>query len=233
MSPKPDLIGKVLRIIGIVLMGLTAALNLLGGIGTTCVALDATRWGPRMAALAPVQWLYRLLVVAAIAAAVYAIWATVALARGKAQAYRNALIALVLGLIPATVQTITSQALRGSSAPENVRVYLGGFTLVVLLLFRLPPIWRRIGFTGGGSGGGWATPGGLALFVGGLVALTTPLWAGPTHIGPDGANWVSVLRLPLLAGGALLALAGAGVLWRAGRAKAHRPAEARRVEAVP
>ena len=28
--------------------------------------------------------------------------------------------------------------------------------------------------------------------------LTTLLWATPTHVGPDGANWVNVLRLPLL-----------------------------------
>jgi hypothetical protein len=36
--------GKIARIIGIVLLGLTAVITLLGGIGTTCVALNAANY---------------------------------------------------------------------------------------------------------------------------------------------------------------------------------------------
>jgi len=36
---------KLLRIVGIVLIGLTAAFTLMGGAGTTCVALDPTGFG--------------------------------------------------------------------------------------------------------------------------------------------------------------------------------------------
>ncbi|NQU30308.1 MAG: hypothetical protein HQ525_06535, partial [Anaerolineae bacterium] len=49
--------GKFLRFIGILLMGLTAAFTILGGVGTTCVALDATKY-EGMEAIAQFQWLY-------------------------------------------------------------------------------------------------------------------------------------------------------------------------------
>ncbi|MCZ7666958.1 MAG: hypothetical protein M5U34_06915 [Chloroflexi bacterium] len=35
---------KILRIIGIILLGVTAVITLLGGIGTTCVALNAANY---------------------------------------------------------------------------------------------------------------------------------------------------------------------------------------------
>ncbi len=49
--------GKILRIIGIVLLGVTAVITLLGGIGTTCVALNAANY-EGMEAIAQYQWLY-------------------------------------------------------------------------------------------------------------------------------------------------------------------------------
>ena len=44
--------GKFLRFIGIVFMGLTAAFTILGGVGTTCVALAAEKYDS-MLAIAP------------------------------------------------------------------------------------------------------------------------------------------------------------------------------------
>jgi hypothetical protein len=69
--------------------------------------------------------------------------------------------------------------------------------------------------------------------VGGLVVLTTLLWATPTHIGPDGANWVNVLRLPLLVGGSLLAFGGAALVWAANRRGRAVTAEDVRAEGQP
>ncbi len=204
--------GKALRTAGIVLFAAAAVFNLLGGIGTSCVALNPTGWSESMAKLAPYQWLYLVLMVGATAVAAWGIAVTIGLARGRRNAYRNALWVLLLSGILAAVQTYASIALRGKGAPQNMRYYFTTLVLVVFLLLRLPPVWRLInGFTGG-----WRTPTGLAAFIGGLIVLTTPLWATPTHIGPDGANWVNVLRTPLLAGGALLTLVGAGFLSRVG-----------------
>ena len=157
---------------------------------------------------------------------------TIGLARGKRHAYRDALIVLALSALFAGVQTFVSIALRGKGAPQNMRFYITTFTLVVFLLLRLPPIWKLIGgFQRGG--GDAATTGGLAAFVGGLVVLTTLLWATPTHIGPDGANWVNVLRLPLLAGGSLLAFGGAALVWAANRRGRAVIAEEARTEGQP
>lgn len=214
--------GKALRTAGIVLFAAAAAFNLLGGIGTSCVALNPTGWSESMAKLAPFQWLYILLMVGATAVAAWGIAVTIGLARGRRNAYRDALWVLLLSGILAGVQTYASIALRGKGAPQNMRYYFTTLVLVFFLLLRLPPLWRLInGFTGGK--GNWRTPTGLAAFVGGLIVLTTPLWATPTHIGPDGANWVNVLRAPLLAGGALLTLAGAGLLRHTSRSVQRNP----------
>ena len=220
MTSKPSSGGKVLRTLAIVLFALAAFFNLMGGIGTGCVALSPTKWGPAMAKLASYQWLYIVLMIGATAAAVWGILVMLRLARGRLGAYRDALLVLALSGLFAGVQTFASIALRGKGAPQNMRFYLTLFVLAVFLLLRLPPVWRLInGFLGRG-GGGWQTPAGLAAFTGGLVTLTTPLWATPTHIGPDGANWVGVRRSPLLAGGAILALGGALLVWLANRVTA-------------
>jgi hypothetical protein len=41
--------GRILRIVGIILMALMVEFNLIGGIGTACVALNPTGWRPAMA----------------------------------------------------------------------------------------------------------------------------------------------------------------------------------------
>jgi hypothetical protein len=228
-SQKPSALGKIIRILAIVLFAFTTFFNLMGGIGTSCVALNPTRWSPSMAKLAPYQWLYILLMITATAIAIWGILVTIALARGKGHAYRNALIVLALSALAAGVQTYASIALRGKGAPQNMRFYITLFTLIVFLILRLPPIWKRIGGFRRGGEADWQTPAGLAAFVGGLVALTTPIWADATHIGPDGAHWVNVLRLPLLLGGALLAFGGAALVWEVN----HRGEKQIREETAP
>ena len=164
----------------------------------------------------------RVLRISAIATSAWGIAVTVALARGRTDAYRNALIVLVISAIVAGVQTYVSVALRGKGAPQNMRFYLTTLVLIAFLVLRLPPIWKLIGGFTGGTKADFETMAGLAAFWGGLVALTTPLWASPTRIGPDGAQWVNVLRTPLLLGGALLTLTGSALLWRARRVEQRK-----------
>jgi len=217
MTSQPSTGGRILRIIAIILMAAATTFNLLGGIGTFCVASNPTAWGPAMAKLASYQWLYILLMVSAIVVSAWGIAVTIALARGKPNAYRDALIVLGVSMLLAGVQTFVSIALRGKGAPQNMRFYLTTLVLILFLLLRLPPIWKLIGGFAPSGRGDFATPAGLAAFWGGLIALTTPLWAGPTHIGPDGAQWVTVIRTPLLLGGALVMLVGIYILVWAGR----------------
>ena len=74
--------GKFLRFVGILLMGLTSALIILSGVGTTCVALDAAQYDG-MEAIAQYQWLYIFYVLAFIAFGIMGTRATISLVRGK------------------------------------------------------------------------------------------------------------------------------------------------------
>jgi hypothetical protein len=171
------------------------------------------------------KWLYILLLVIATAAAIWGIAVTVALARGKLHAYQDALIVLVISAVAAGAQTLVSQALRKSGAPQNMLFYLTLLVLAFTLLLRLPPICKYIGGFQHSGPGDFASPAGLAAFVGGLEAVTTPLWAAPSRIGPDGVNGVSVLRTPLVTTGAAGMILGVGLAWLASHKSAQRTAE--------
>jgi hypothetical protein len=208
MNPKPSIF---LRILAIVLLSLTAAMTLLGAIGTTCVAFNAEKYGPRMALMAPVKPILQALVFISLAAGLFGVFAIVRLARGREKAYLQNIIFLVSACAASGIQFYYSLSLRGSTAPNNVRLYLTGFTLLVLLLLRLPGIWARTGFGGHNTGTDTLQgSGGLALFLCGLVTITTPVWAAPTHI-IDGFNTANVLLWPLLGFGAIMMLLGG---WR-------------------
>lgn len=212
MNTKPS---PWLRILAIVLLSLTAGMTLLGAIGTTCVAFNAEKYGPRMAQLVPVKPIFQLLVFISLAAGLFGVYGIVRLARGRKNAFQQILVFLLVGLIASGVQYYYSLTLRGSTAPNNMRLYLTGLTLLVILLLRLPAIWQRTGLDGGGAprGGNPIGAGGMALFLCGLATITTPVWAAPTHL-IGGRNTANVLLWPLLAGGALLMLLGGWKLLR-------------------
>lgn len=199
----------VLRVITIVFLSLTAAMTLLGGAGTTCIAFNPENFGPKWAAFIAIKPIFQILVVVSIAAALYGIYSIVRLAKNHRGAYNAVLAFLVVGLLASAVQYYYSFTLRdGSTAPNNMRLYLTVLTLALFLLLKLPGVWQRTGFGGSPSAGGaGGLAGGVSLFLTGLITITTPLWAGPTHMVDD-VNTVGVLLWPLLVGGAALMLCG-------------------------
>jgi hypothetical protein len=203
------MLAKILRIVAILLLGLTAVVALLSGAGSTCVALGAEKYAS-MSALAPFKWLYVFYVLATLAASIYAIYATVELIKRKEKAYRDALIALAAILLLGVAQVVTSRALRGKSMPNDLRVYLSLLTLLVFLLLRIPRIWNQLGAGQPGSSGDLAA--GVTLFLAGASLLTVQFWAGPTHTF-GGFNFADIWHTPLailgwiLLGGGCLALA--------------------------
>lgn len=204
MKPKPNLF---LRVLAIVLLSLTAAMTLLGAIGTTCVAFNAEKYGPKMAALIPVKPIFQALVFVSLAAGLFGVYGIVRLAHRKRSAYQQVLAFLIVGLAASGIQFYYSLTLRGSTAPNNVRLYLTGLTLLVLLILRLPGAWQRTGFDGSSSGDQTGIAGGLALFFCGLVTFTLPIWVSPSHFF-QGQNTVDVLLWPLMGGGIFLILLG-------------------------
>jgi hypothetical protein len=206
-----DKTGRVLRTVAIIFLGLTAAMNLLGGIGTTCAAFGFTReYRIAFADLHDFKWLYQTLVITTVLIGIAGAWATYALAKGKEKAFRNAMIILVIGTVLGAVQFIASMQLRGEATPANVKFLANALTLIVFLVIRIPSIWQHVDFTAQDDQIDGATAGGFAAIVAGLVVLSVPTWAGSSHTY-QGTNWVLVLQRPLeitslilLIGGALL-----------------------------
>src|SRR4030043_678916 len=167
---------KILRLIGIILMGLTAVFTIMGGAGTTCVALNPTGYGDKFAGIAPYQWLYLLFVVVTLAFGVMGARAVYLLIRNRPNAYRYSIIALTGGSIVGVIHIIVSRLLRGGSMPVDMVTYMNIFTLVVFLIFRIPSLWQEIGFGKPGAVLIAGTAGGLASIICGGIVLTIQYW---------------------------------------------------------
>ena len=183
--------GKTLRVMGIILMGITALFTIAGGLGTTCVAINPTGFGESMAPLAPFQWLYIIFVIVTTAIGIMAARAVVLLAKGRPNSYRYAIIALVLGIAIGVIHMVVSRSLRGKSMPVDGVVYTTVLTLIVFLIYRIPKIWQGVDYTSAGRSDDntpMAVP--ITLFITGLLTLTVQHWVGPTHTW-DGTNWAA------------------------------------------
>ena len=205
---------KFLRFIGIALMGLTAAFTLLGGAGTTCVAINPTGFGESMAPLAKFQWLYVLFVLAGITIGVWGIRATIKLVKGTSDSYWSTIKALVAGVAVGGFHIYASRMLRGKSMPVDAVVYTTILTLAVFLIFRIPGIWQGVNFDKGSNNG---NTGGLAaaitLILVGISILALPFMMAETHtFVAGGINWAATWSLPLNLIGSLLIVDGLGWL---------------------
>lgn len=201
---------RALRIACIVLMSVTAVFTLLGGAGTTCVALNPTGFGGKFAGLASFQWLYIVFVVVTLAIGALGVRAVVHLIRGRKKAYRDSLIVLVLGVAVGAAHMTASRALRGASMPVDMVVYTTLLTLILFLVLRLPPLRHRVRLERGeGDRPTGQHAAAVAAVACGLLTMTTPAWMAPTHtIG--GVNYAAVWHGALTAIG--LGLVGAGLL---------------------
>jgi hypothetical protein len=203
---------KTLRIVGIVFMSLTAAFTIFGGIGTSCVALDPAGYGPAFMKLADYQWLYILYVIVTTAVGIMGVRAVVLLIKGKSNAYRYSLIAMILGILIGGIHMATSRALRGSSMPVDAVVYTTVLTLIIFLLFRIPGIWEGVNFskpypdkkTGKNAAA-------IALGLSGLLTLTIQFFMAPTHtIG--GINYADAWHTVMTIIGLGLAASGSAMI---------------------
>src|SRR4030042_1100780 len=206
---------KILRLVGIMLMGLTAVFTIMGGAGTTCVALNPTGYGDKFAGIAPYQWLYLLFVVVSLAFGVMGVRAVYLLIRNRPNAYRYSVIALTGGSIVGVIHIIVSRLLRGGSMPVDMVTYINIFTLVVFLICRIPPLWQEIGFGKPVPSNTTGTAGGLASIICGVIVLTIQYWMGPTHtIGV--VNYADIWHVQLQLIGWILIITGVSTfLWAA------------------
>lgn len=221
MSSQHRSWAKILRILGIVLMSLTAAFTIMGGAGTTCVALDPTGYEGRFAGIAPFQWLYILFVIVTLAIGVMGARAAVLLIQGKKTAYRDSLIALAAGAVVGIAHIAASRFLRGGSMPVDMVVYTTIVTLIIFLFLRIPAVWQGVDFEkpGGGKQTGQQAAA-IALGATGLLVLTIQFFMGPTHT-IAGVNYADAWHTAMSAVG--LALIVGGIGWRLRGAPRVRP----------
>lgn len=207
--------GKILRVVAIILVTLTAAMNLLGGIGTSCAAFFTKNYPPYWVLIKPVdyRWLYQTLVVTTVAIGIAGIAVMVALLRGRKHAFQNTVIVLVIGTVLSAIQYFTSLAVIGKAAPANVKFYTNIFTLVVFLILAFPAIRAQVDFSKGGKGGDPLMGGGAAAMLAGILTLSTPMWVGASHLYM-GRNWVDLLAWPIYVTGTVLTLGGLALLAR-------------------
>ena len=198
--------GKGLRIFAIVFMGMTAAMNILGGIGTVCAAF-LTKDFPPMWAFYDYQLQYQILMITTILIGIAGTWVTIRLVKGAPKAFINALIILVVGTAVSATQYFASVAIRGKGVPANVKFYTNAVTLLIFLILALPSIRKKVDFSKPMSRGDKSSASGLTAFIAGVSMLTINIWVGTSHTF-QGANWVDVLKTPLIVGGSLLTIGG-------------------------
>ncbi len=203
---------KFLRFTGILFMGISAAVTLLGGVGTTCVALDATKYDS-MKAIANYQWLYVAYVVIGVALGVLGIWATIQLIKAKKGAEKSSLLILAASVAIGVVHMLTSRALRGSSMPVDGVMYINALTLIIFLLFQIPKVKEMSLFQTEVADDASAS-GGMTAFVGGVLVLSVQMWAGPSHI-LDGINYANAFHNAMLGIGSALIMFGLALITKA------------------
>lgn len=208
--------GKIMRVVAIILMAITAAMNVLGGAGTSCAAFFTKKYPPYWVLIKPVdyRWLYQSFVITTLAIGFAGIAVTVGLVRGRKHAYRNTLIVLIIGSIINAVHYFTSLTVIGKAAPANVVFYINVLTLLVFLVLNVPGIRKQVNFTKNGKDSDKTSGGGLAAMFSGVIILSTPMWVGSSHVYM-GNNWVYVLSMPIIVVGAGLLMFGITLLVRA------------------
>lgn len=210
MSTNRSLV-KILRFIGILFMGLTAGFTLLGGVGTTCVAVAPKNYDS-MKALAPFQWLYGLFVLVGVALGIAGIRATIQLIKGAPQSYRSAMIVLLSGTAVGIFHIAVSRMLRGKSMPVDAVVYTTVLTLIIFLIFRIPSIWEIVDFSKGNAQSNRPAGGAAAILLG-LLALTIQYTMGSTHTW-NGINYADAFNLSMTVIGLACLAFGVGIFIR-------------------
>ncbi len=204
---------KVLNIVGIVLMGLTAVATLMAGVGTTCVALAAEKYSGKMALIAPYKWVYVLFVLVTTAVGVMGVRATIMLIKRKAGAYSFSLLTLAAGLIVGVIHILVSRAIRGSSMPTDMIVYITVLTLLVFLVFRIPGIWKEYARHDTDHTGDGRLAAAFTLVACGLATWFAPQWFAGSHtFEAGGFNWANAWPIQMGLTGAVLVLGGLALI---------------------
>lgn len=208
----------------LVLMGMAVLMNIFGGIGTSCVAFNLDNY-PKFSMIADYQWMWQTFVIVTTLIGFTGLVVLVQLFKGGKNSFRYAIYILILGAIVGGMHMFASASIIGKAVPANVKFFANVAALIVFTILALPGLKKyRDVFSSGGSKDK-KTGAGITAIVAGLVLITMPIWAGPSHMIGE-ANLVNVLgteimiiSVVLFAVGAAL-LAGPALVARLNRVKA-------------
>jgi len=202
---------NLLRKITLVLFGLAVAFTLLGGLGNTCVAFNAQAYGKAFERFIAYKFEYQLFVYVGIVTALVGLLALWGMVKGKKWSYLLGLVVLLVGIAAALAQMYYTSTIKDVSffktPPTNMRMYTTVLALIALLIVRLPGIWKHVDFTKTSSKRSAGPAAGLTACAMGVLTITTPLWAGASHM-VDGYNTVYVLGWQLTVAGIAMIVGG-------------------------
>jgi len=206
-----DKSGLVWRSVLVIAMGLSTAMTLLGAVGTACPAWNAPFYGAGYKWLVPYMPTYQNFVYVSLLAGVAMTLVCYAIARGDRWFYIGGLITLLVGGGAAAMQMYYTSSLKEipflATPPTSIRFYITAATLILFVFIRIPGIWNSLNSKSASGRGNLGLPTGAALIVAGVAMVTTPLWAGPSHMIED-QNMVLTLVVPLILDGAAMIVGG-------------------------
>ncbi len=201
-----DKSARTWKIVAIVFMGMTTAMNILGGAGTVCAAF-LTKQYPPMWVFMDYQWLYQSLMILTISIGIAGVWSIIQLIKGGENVFRNVMIILIVGTILGGTQYFASMAIRGKGVPANIKFYINLATLLLFLVMNSPIFKNKIDFSKPIKKSDKTMAGGMAAFIAGILVLSVFVWAGPSHTY-QGVNWVEAFLIPILVNGTFLTVGG-------------------------
>jgi hypothetical protein len=206
--------GKFLRSIGILFLSISALSNLAGGAGTTCVALNPTKY-EGFEAIANFQWLYFIFVIGTFAFGVMMTRAVVLIIKKRPNAYRYAMISLISAIVLGLIHIVVSRSLRGGSMPVDGVVYATILTAFIFLIFKIPGVWEKVDFTKG-KRNDTELAGGAAAIVTGFLSLTIQYLMKSTHT-INGVNYGDAFHITMTGLGSGLLFLGLYIIVKSSR----------------
>lgn len=202
----------------LVLMGMAVLMNIFGGIGTSCVAFNLDNY-PKYSMIADYQWMWQSFVIVTTLIGFVGLWVLIQLFKGNKNSFRFALYILILGAIAGGMHMWASSTIIGKAVPANVKFFANLAALIVFTILALPGLKKYRDVFKSGKSKDKKTGAGITAIATGLVLITMPIWAGPSHMISE-VNLVNVLGTPILVISLILLATGTTLL--AGPAVASR-----------
>lgn len=196
--------------IGLILFALAVLMNIFGGIGTSCVAFNLESY-PDYSMIADYQWLWQSFVIVTTLIGFIGLIILIKLFKGSKRAFTATLIILALGAIVGGIHMGASSEIIGKAVPANVKFFSNLIALIYFFVLALPAMAKHRNNFEQSSETNKKNAAGVTSIIAGLVLITMPLWAGPSHMIGE-VNLINVLSTEIMVISIVLLVFGAATL---------------------